>query len=270
MTAKRCTRLVRFAALVLLVVLGALAMAAVAPSKEGARAHLRSAIPLDAAPGTKLLVVWTVDIPDDKGRRVPFGASQMFVRLLSANGRGPTTAFTNTVAGRNTAEIAVPSGGIGGIRIGLRGTTDIFFPLMNDPFLSAGGVRCDADSVGRTLAAFVSAYNRGELRRLDRLFSKSRFAWYSAPAPGSRLLQDAANRKTLIPYFRRRHRHGDRLTLLSFTSGYDKARQLAHFQLKVRRHARDLAGGAAELGGKGALTCLKPPVAIVALSLGGP
>src|SRR2546423_9045501 len=115
---------------------------------------------------------------------------QMFVRLLSATGGSPTTAFTKTDAGRNTADVAVPAGGIGGIRIGLRGTTDIFFPLMNDPFLSLGGVRCDAQAVHTTLARFVKAYNRGELRRLDRLFSRGQFAWYSAPAPGRRVLQD--------------------------------------------------------------------------------
>ncbi len=270
MPQKGCTTVVRLALFIVVLAVGALATAALAPSKGDARAHLASALPFDAAAGTKIRVVWTVDVPDDKGGRIPFGAQQMFVQLLSATGAASTTAFTNSDAGRNTAEAVVPAGGIGGIRIGLRGTTDIFFPLVNDPFLTPGGVRCDVGAVRATLAAFVRAYNRGDTRRLDRLFSRSRFAWYSAPAPGSRVLPDAANRKTLIPYFRRRHRQGDRFTLLAHSFGYDRARELAHFQLKVRRQAKDLAGAAVSMGGKGALTCAKAPVAIAALSLGGP
>jgi hypothetical protein len=124
--------------------------------------------------------------------------------------------------------------------------------------------------VRATLVAFVRAYNRGDMPRLDRLFSRNRFAWYSAPAPGSRVLPNAADRKTLIRYFRRRHRHGDRLTLLSYGFGYDSGRELAHFQLSVRRRANDLVGGAVVIGGRGALDCAKGPVAIAALSLGGP
>jgi hypothetical protein len=261
---------VRLALLLSVVALGGLVSAGVALSKGDARAHLASKLPIDAAPGTKIRVVWTVDVPNDKGGREPFGAMQMFVRFLSASGAAPTTAFTDTDGGRNTADAVVPVGGIGGIRIGLRGTTDIFFPLLNDPFLTPGGVRCDVDAVRTTLSSFIRAYNRGDLRRLDRLFSRNRFAWYSAPGPGSRALPAAANRRTLIPYFRRRHRHGDRLALLGYSFGNDAARELAHFQLKVRRQARDLAGGAVEIGGKGALSCAKQPVAIAALSLGGP
>jgi hypothetical protein len=267
---KRCNTVVRLSLLVLVLALGALATAAFAPSKEGARAHLVSALPLDAPAGAKIRVVWTVDVPDDKGGRIPFGAQQMFVQLLSATGAVPTTTFTNSDAGRNTAEAVVPAGGIGGIRIGLRGTTDIFFPLVNDPFLTPGSVRCDVGAVRTKLAAFVRAYNRGDTRRLDRLFSRKRFAWYSAPPPEGRALPEAANRGTLIQYFRRRHRQGDRLKLLGYSFGYDRARELAHFQLKVRRQAKDLAGGAVSMGGKGALTCAKAPVAIAALSLGGP
>ena len=143
-----CTSGVRLVLAVLLAGVAALAAASPALSKEGARAHLTSALPLDSAPGTTIRVRWTVDVPNDKGDRIPFGAGQMFVRLLSRTGGDATSGFTNTNQGRNTADVVIPAGGIGGIRIGLRGTTDtaeqgsprdpnLYFPLVNDPFLSA-------------------------------------------------------------------------------------------------------------------------------------
>jgi hypothetical protein len=58
----------------------------------------------------------------------------VFVRLLDAGGGKPADATAAQSNGPFTATVRVPAGGIGGIRIGLHGTTDIFFPLKNDPF----------------------------------------------------------------------------------------------------------------------------------------
>jgi hypothetical protein len=67
----------------------------------------------------------------------------VFVRLRSALGGRPTTGFATPDAhpqGRYDARVAVPEGGIGGVQIGLRGSSDVLFPLENDPFArSAGG-----------------------------------------------------------------------------------------------------------------------------------
>lgn len=109
----------------------------------------------------------------------------VFVRLLSASGAPATTAFTDTKDWQNVADVSVPEGGIGGIRIGVRGSTEIEFPLLNDPFTSRGGARCDVATFRATFGAFVRAYNR-DLRRLDRLFSRRRFVWYSAGASAAR------------------------------------------------------------------------------------
>jgi len=144
----------------------------------------------------------------------------MFVRLLSNTGAPATTGFAGGTAhadGRYAAEVRVPAGGIG-VRVGLRGwndhgTNDLLFPLENDPFTSPGGVRCDVAAVRTTLTAFVRAYNRGDLQRLDQLFSRERFVWYAASGPGRGVRGAKENRETLIPYFRDRHQHGDRLTL---------------------------------------------------------
>lgn len=270
----------RLGLVVAVVALGALAAAAIAPTKEGARAHLTTTLPLDAAPGTTIRVGWTVDVPDGGGGRQPFNAIGMFVRLISRTGAPATIGFASATAhsdGRYAAEVRVPAGGIGGIRVGLRGSADgksadLYFPLENDPFTSPGGVRCDVATVSGTLRAFVRAYNRGDLRRLDELFSREHFVWYSSGGPGVRRLSDAENRATLIAYFRRRHRQGDRLSLLTLRfNGYESQRDLGHFELSGTRRADDFRGGRwFRLLGKGALDCSNPPVTIAALSLGGP
>jgi len=117
------------AGLVALVV-AALAVAS-AGAKEGVEATLLTSLPKDAAPGASIRIEWR--LADLEGH--PFGAGGVFVRLMSADGSAPTTTFASEAStGRFAATAKVPAGGIGGVRIGLRGTTDIFFPIVNDPF----------------------------------------------------------------------------------------------------------------------------------------
>ncbi len=115
------------------VLVGALPAAA----KEGVKATLTTKIPLDAAPGTEVAVGWTLAYLDEAGRRQPFGAGEVFVRLLSASGARAETTFVDG-SGEFTANVAVPEGGIGDVRIGLRGysdgrPSDMLFPITNDP-----------------------------------------------------------------------------------------------------------------------------------------
>jgi hypothetical protein len=239
-------------------------------AKEGAVARLTTALPLDAAPGTTIRVGWTVDVPDGSGGREPFGAGGMFVRLLGRAGGPSATGLADGADGPYAATVDVPADGIGGVRAGLRGTTDVLFPLANNPFRSPGGALCDVAALRASLAAFVRAYNAGDLRRLDALFSRDRFVWYSSGGPGVRRLADAENRATLVPYFRRRHERGDRLGRLTFRfNALDRGRDLGHFALSVERRADDFRGGTwLPVSGKGALDCSKPPVTIAVLSLG--
>jgi hypothetical protein len=87
-------------------------------------------------------VVWALGGPDEQGRRQPFNAIGVFVRLQSASGGRPTVGFATPEAhpqGRYDAQVAVPRGGIGGVQIGLGGSSDggasgMLFPLENDPF----------------------------------------------------------------------------------------------------------------------------------------
>src|SRR5437764_7689195 len=109
-----------------LCLLGGLAGAAAA--KEGAQAHLVAPLPAHAAAGTRITIRWTVDVPDESGNRIPFGAIGMFVRLVGRNG-ARTQATAPQSSGPFTVKLRVPRGGIRAIHFGLHGSTDIFFPL---------------------------------------------------------------------------------------------------------------------------------------------
>jgi hypothetical protein len=110
--------------------------------KENVTARLLTPLRLDAAAGEKITVVWVLGGADEHGQRQPFNAIGVFVRLLSASGGRPTVGFATPDAhpqGRYDAQVAVPKGGIGGIQVGLGGTSDVgvgetLFPLENDPF----------------------------------------------------------------------------------------------------------------------------------------
>lgn len=261
--------------IVLVIAVAALAAVPSASTKEGARARLITPLPLAAAPGSTARIRWTVDVPDASGERRPFGAGGMFVRLLSRTGASATTGFDDGTGTFQTS-VTIPAGGIGGVRVGLRGTScdasgcrpgDLVFPLVNDPFRSPGGVRCDVAALRPTLRAFVRAYNRGDLQALDRLFAREpRFVWFSSDGPARR---DRAN---LIRTFERRHDRGDRLRSLTFRfNGYDAGRDLGHFEFVAERRADDLADGSwFESGGKGALDCAAPPVTIAVMTIAEP
>src|SRR5687767_2498850 len=91
-------------------------------AKEGVRAKLDTAAPLHAKSGQTIRLAWSLSY-SDRGVRRHFGASGVFVRLLSASGGRPVkVAGTGGRLGRYVAEVTVPEGGIGGIRIGLEGT----------------------------------------------------------------------------------------------------------------------------------------------------
>jgi hypothetical protein len=136
---------------------GALLLAAgpAALGKENVQARLLTPLRVDAAPGERLTVVWALAGTDEHGRRQPFNAIGVFVRLLSASGGRPTIGFATPDAhpqGRYDARVAVPAGGIGGVQIGLRGGgDDALFPLENDPFAAParGAATAQAAAPGR-------------------------------------------------------------------------------------------------------------------------
>jgi LPXTG-motif cell wall-anchored protein len=145
----------------------ALVAAPPAAAKDGAEATLRTPIPLDAPAGAHLRVAWTLSYADENGRRRPFGANGVFVRLRSASGAGAATGFVPSgdyATGEYAATVIVPKGGIGDVEIGLlswssgpTGTRagDMLFPITNDPL--PGPARVAAPDTGTTTWPFLLA-----------------------------------------------------------------------------------------------------------------
>jgi len=264
---------VRIAAFVAAVALAALVLAPGGSSKQGARARLLTPLPLAAKSGSTIRVRWVVEVPDGRGGRRPFGASGMFVRLLSRTG-APATIGLAGGGGRFETTLRVPAGGIGGVRVGLRGmssdasgcrASDALFALVNDPFRSPGGVRCDVAALRRTFGAFLRAYHGGHLRTLDRLFAREpRFVWFSSGGPAR------SNRGALLEHLKRRHERSDRLRSVTYRfNGYERDRDIGHFEFEAQRRADDLADGEwLEVAGKGALDCADPPASLALLFIG--
>ncbi|HXR10782.1 MAG TPA: hypothetical protein VN770_00680 [Gaiellaceae bacterium] len=101
-----------------------------AGAKDGVRATLTSPLPKHAAMGTKLVVTFTLRDADGH----PFNAERVFVKIICPTKDASTIAFASRAAhvdGRYRVVATVPSGGLGTIRIGLRGSTDIYFPIKN-------------------------------------------------------------------------------------------------------------------------------------------
>jgi hypothetical protein len=126
------------------VVIAAVALVAALPvgAKEGVQATLTTKIPLDAGPGVRLKVAWTLASVDEDGQSLPFGASGVYVRLLSASGADAEAGFADSATGKYAATVVVPEGGIGDVEVGLVGWVndasgtrrgDAFFPITNDP-----------------------------------------------------------------------------------------------------------------------------------------
>src|SRR5438132_879342 len=122
---------VRFALAIVVLVAGFGVSSAFA--KEGVKATLTSTIPLDAKPGERLRVSWTLSYVE-AGKRHPFGASGVFVRLRSRSGAAPSVGVASADNGWYSATVVVPKGGIGDVQVGLRGEpSDALFPITNDP-----------------------------------------------------------------------------------------------------------------------------------------
>jgi hypothetical protein len=110
----------------------ALAFVPVAGAKDGVRATLTNSIPHHASMGTRVVV--SFKLADRTGR--PFNAIGVFVKMICPTKDASSIAFASATShadGRYRVVATVPPGGLGNIRIGLRGTTDVYFPITNNP-----------------------------------------------------------------------------------------------------------------------------------------
>ena len=111
----------------------ALAASPLVAGKEGVTARLTVKPPCVAKRGDRATVGWTLGYREAGGARKPFGALRVFVQLRSASGRTTKTYAPGDGSGSGafSATAALPAGRLHRIRIGLSGTTDIYFPIEN-------------------------------------------------------------------------------------------------------------------------------------------
>jgi hypothetical protein len=118
----------------------------------------------------------------------------------------------------------------------------------------------------RLVVRYIEAYNKGDVRRLDRIFApEPAFQWYSAPGPDQRFSPAAEDRAGLIPYFAARHRTGDRLRLKRFKyNGRRATDDTGHFEMTLRRRT---AKGARwrDSASKGAIVCARKQIIVTSL-----
>jgi hypothetical protein len=179
-------------------VTGGLCVLLAAPAAVGkgdVQARLDTPLPLEASAGRTITIGWTLSYADRANHgsvarsRHPFGAGGVFIQVLSASGRAPVKALGEERGrGRYVAQVTVPEGGIGGIKIGLEGIRYIggraenapaFFPVVNYPLArppatSTGSADGD-DSSAIWLAAVGAVAALGVILTLSRaLISRRR------------------------------------------------------------------------------------------------
>ena len=106
----------------------ALVLVSAAAAKDGVLATITSRVPMQATVGTKFVVAFT--LKDAQGH--PFNAEHVFVKVICPERDVTTIAFASRAAhptGRYRVVATVPAGGIGTVRIGLRGSSDVYFPV---------------------------------------------------------------------------------------------------------------------------------------------
>jgi hypothetical protein len=136
--------------------------------------------------------------------------------------------------------------------------------LIGSSPAAPAGAPCDERGSRELVVAFINAFNRGDVRRLDTIFARGMWwRWYSvSSAPGRRIQTAAYNRKTLITYFRARHKRHERLALRSLqftghTAGF------GNFDYELLRRADDMKGTVPRVYvGTGAVSCWSGKLAV--------
>lgn len=104
-------------------------------AKEGVQAKLTTPFPLQARPGQRITVAWTLTSFDQSGTRQPFNAEGVFVRLFGPTRGEPSVGFAASGAhptGEYRAEVTVPDGGVAEIQVGIRGSTEGIIPFQDE------------------------------------------------------------------------------------------------------------------------------------------
>ena len=104
-------------------------------AKESLTARLDAPIAIGTPPGTEIMVGVTVTAPSADGSSTePVYGSPIYLRLTGRH--GATTDAMGEPAGPSghyVMRITVPAGGVRGVEVGMRGTSDLPIRLQEDP-----------------------------------------------------------------------------------------------------------------------------------------
>lgn len=148
--------------------------------------------------------------------------------------------------------------------LALSGAPEGRYPIVvtrDDASLPGG---CRPRQVASLAGRFLGAVNRGDARAAVRVMdplagprnTRPR-GWYSLTEDGSRHFV-AYHRAALARYFARRHRHGERMRLLSVSVGAG-GRHRVGIEYRIRRSADDVRARRAAFG-KGAIDCRRQKI----------
>ncbi len=112
-------------------------IAGVASAKESMSAVLDAPIALASPPGAELLVGLTVDVLTEDGE-YPVEGSPIVLILSGRDGETTEAWSVQDRIGHYVARATVPDSGVRGLRVVLRGTSDIDILLLEDPFTFGG------------------------------------------------------------------------------------------------------------------------------------
>ena len=192
-------------------------------------------------------------------------------RRVSACGRSSRSSVAST-SGR-AATWAAPHRVSGMARVSLFFGTVAFLAGVLATGSSGAPPRdtspCTRSQTHAAFNAFFTDFNQGRFARLDALFAdEPAFQWYSSPAPGRRLNRAAMQRRTLIPYFRRRHERHEEFRLLAFNF-VGNSGHWSNFWFEGLRSADGFNDGHWRgMTGKGAAICDQGTAQFIVLSLG--
>jgi hypothetical protein len=139
-------------------------------------------------------------------------------------------------------------------------------PQSASSAIPTGPSHCRSADIRSALVSFSRALNQGDFDALDQVFAeKPDFQWYTTDG---RIGAASKRRDTLIPYFRARHRRGERLALYRFQF-VGNSPHWGNFQMTMRRQVPGVRGGRFLLApGKGAAICDDGVTRLIVMSFG--
>ncbi len=135
---------------------------------------------------------------------------------------------------------------------------------------SRGPETCYPENVGRLVAGFFAAVNRGDVKEAMGAFT-DKLGWYSVTEgnPRGRGRHFVAYKPSeLRSYLSDRVTQNERMYLVSIDVDYERPGNLGHVAYRIHRTADDLTDYSPKMGGKGAIDCSTGLISVWSMAQG--